>query len=150
MPHSDGMFGILEPLPRELELQDLLRYVTYKRGWTFLVSTGCLMIEIQAIDSQRGHPTKIMHRRPIPGGRVDLKRWLLECILQVEQHEAMEFFAINGKAPFFPDHTPGGNPYAVVERENPVPVAQPAPAEPEQSLGSPYWLPPPAPRPRYW
>jgi hypothetical protein len=48
--------------------------------------------------------------------RIELDRFLLDCIIDVERHEAMEFFKIDGKAPFFPDHTPEGNAYAIVRK----------------------------------
>jgi hypothetical protein len=37
-------------------------------------------------------------------------------VLLCEQHEAGEFFTVNGFAPFYPNHQDEGSPYDLVER----------------------------------
>lgn len=44
------------------------------------------------------------------------RRWLLDRILDVERHEAMEFFAIGDDRPFYPDHGPDAQLYMIKER----------------------------------
>lgn len=43
-------------------------------------------------------------------------RWVFDCCLLVETHEAMEFFQVDGSRPFAPLHGPGKNPHSIHER----------------------------------
>ena len=62
---------------------------------------------------------------PVPPAAFDTRswqRWLFDQLLLVEQHEAMEFFAIHDSPggehavrPFAPSHGPGNSPYTVLE-----------------------------------
>ena len=49
-----------------------------------------------------------------PGASGDWERWLLDRILDVERHEAMEFFSISGRRPFYPEHGPQARLYDIV------------------------------------
>lgn len=107
----------------------------YKAGWSFkLVNSpslfpepysaerpnGRLIISMVTEDSLGRGPVVITHELPVPPFQQEKKvwrRWLLEQIVLVERHEACEFFQVGGDKPFFPDHTPGANPYAVLERD---------------------------------
>lgn len=113
--------------PHPLDL--LLPRVSYK-GWKFetrqtdlnlgLNGMSMLVIEARTVDSITGNPDfLVMHEFVIP--RVPLsdaewRRWLLERILLVEQHEACEFFWVDRERPFFPEHGAGANPYQLVDR----------------------------------
>lgn len=44
------------------------------------------------------------------------RRWLLDRILDVERHEACEFFELAGERPFYPEHGTAAELYAVRER----------------------------------
>jgi hypothetical protein len=78
-----------------------------------------LVIEIVTPDS--GDPSRtvlVQHRFPAPpappaGG---WRRWLLAQILAVETHEACEFFQLDGGRPFYPQHGPDADLYAIRER----------------------------------
>ena len=52
---------------------------------------------------------------PASWDRQTWQRWILDCILQVETHEALEFFAVDDIKPYFPAHGPGKNPYEIRE-----------------------------------
>lgn len=43
-------------------------------------------------------------------------RWVFDRLLEVERHEAAEFFQVDGMRPFWPNHQDEGSPYAHVER----------------------------------
>lgn len=46
-------------------------------------------------------------------------RWVFGQLLLCEQHEAGEFFAVDGFRPFFPHHQDEGSPYELVENWRP-------------------------------
>lgn len=107
-------------------LADLVKRVTYKPSWTFELAEidrgqDChgltLMIGAQLTDSS--NPTQtvgVLHLMPVLPAAYDEDSWtgwILEQIQLVEQHETLEFFQIDGEAPFFPGHGPGRNPYGV-------------------------------------
>lgn len=104
------------------ELEKLLPKVTYK-DWHFFVRRHSyrpyLLITIRVRDSHSGKPIGLNHSIVIPdffSGGFKTQRWLMECIFDVERHEAMELFQVDGVAPYYPDHSPGSNPYKL--REN--------------------------------
>lgn len=87
-------------------LKQLLQKFTYKPGWTFDVEREGLVIRFTAIDAD--DHTKLA---PVSFGvtipafvRTDFPwdRWLLDQIMVVEDHEAREFFKINGVKVFDP------------------------------------------------
>jgi hypothetical protein len=64
-------------------------------------------------------PFYVIHNFPVPPYKMDdeeMQRWVFEKILDVELHEAMEFFKVDRKVVYFPDHEPGGNPYLIKRR----------------------------------
>ncbi len=115
------------PYPQILE--DLVRRVKYKEGWEFHLldvdrdqgSKGLtLVIRLRCKDSY--HPDNefvVLHYMIVPPAAYDehsWKRWLFDQILLVEQHEACEFFIIDGLRPYAPHHGPGNNPYTIFEQ----------------------------------
>lgn len=115
-------------------LKRLVASLAYKPGWKFMIldmdrGQGCagttLAITTTQPDSWDHTKTvPLWHSMPVPAAAYNEQawtRWLLEQILLVEKHEAMEFFKINGEAPFFPSHGPGWHPYdtrEVITRDN--------------------------------
>jgi hypothetical protein len=116
-------------------LYEVLAGVTYKPGWELSVDhvrrTGehlaggeglTLSIRFPCEDSTKpGEMTKLNHLFVVPPAeysRETWERWLLECLIQVEIHEAMEFFQVDGTAPFFPPHgyANGASPYTIQRR----------------------------------
>jgi hypothetical protein len=107
-------------------LADLVNRITYKPGWTFTLDEidrgqGCqgltLMIGAVLNDSSNpGQTVPVLHLMPVlPAnyGEAAWLGWILEQIMLVEQHETLEFYKLDGEAPFFPGHAPGRNPYGV-------------------------------------
>lgn len=110
-------------------LADLVERVAYKPGWSFQLQEisrgqGCegltLMIGATVRDSFGDGDVAVLHLMPVPGAAYDegaWRRWILEQVLLVERHEALEFFRVDGDQPFFPNHDAGKDPYAIVETQ---------------------------------
>lgn len=122
-------------------LIDVVGRATYKAGWTFTVewrardtehlADTCgwtLSIKASVVDSSVEVPADadlaidelehvdVDHWFNVPAVSWDgetWERWLLDRILEVERHEAMEFYCVDGAAPFFPAHGPGKDPYEI-------------------------------------
>lgn len=148
MDEQTALAVMMDGIEREAQWQSVLlveavvarlRY----RDWRFSVRRGAfptLNVTMSLPDSRTGRLTTLTHSTPIPLREfVDergARRWLLERVFDIEKHEAMEHFLIDGAAPFFPEHEPGRNPYAVVERAEPVAVDAPARRD---DLLTPWW-----------
>lgn len=85
-----------------------------------------LHIQIQTLDStDTGEPRRYFiteHLFAVPdpvyiGYPMAWDRWLLERVFDVEHHEAMEFFTVAGKRPFYPAHGPGAPLYEVIRHD---------------------------------
>ena len=116
--------------PYPAELKELVDGLSYRPLWRFSLghtdrgqgSEGMtLCIVSRGYDThhpERGENYGVIHYMPVPPAAFDRKawtRWLLEQLLLVEQHEACEFFRIDGKQPFAPNHGPGRDPYTILE-----------------------------------
>ena len=123
-----------DPLPA------MVRNFRYKDGWQFTLddignwlfsdpvfaggNMRSLTIRVTTTNSLDGKPASIRHSFPAPDDyqcytEARLRRWLFDRVMDIERHEAMEFFKILGSTaknekPFFPDH--GTSPYAVRDR----------------------------------
>lgn len=113
-------------------LDGLIKRLEYKAGWSFDLedidrgqgSEGLtLVITVNSPDSY--HPERnirVLHYMIVPPAAYDERawcRWLLDQILQVEQHEACEFFKVDGERPYAPNHGPGRNPYTITDQGTP-------------------------------
>lgn len=122
MNHQDA------PFPSKLD--DLVSKLTYRPGWEFELATidrgqGSKGLTLDIItlgyDShhpERGENYRVHHYMPVPPAsynRQSWQRWLFEQLLLVERHEACEFFRIDGKQPYAPNHGPGWDPYIVTQ-----------------------------------
>jgi hypothetical protein len=89
-------------------------------GWhVVLFPPQYLSLTLRVPDS--GDPEKVIavthvFTVPPPEYAGDWDRWLLECVLAVHRHEAMEEFAVHGVREFYPAHGDEGDPYEVVRR----------------------------------
>jgi hypothetical protein len=116
--------------PFPTELAELVAGMSYRPRWRFSLehvdrgqgSEGLtLVIVSQGYDThhpERGENYGVVHYMPVPPAAFDRRawvRWLLDQLLDVETHEACEFFRVDGAQPFAPNHGPGRNPYAILE-----------------------------------
>lgn len=125
---TDNQRRNVQVAPYPDELNDLVEALDYKRGWEFSLASvdrgqgsEGLTLNILITTPDTYHPDqlrRVMHYMPVPPAAFDQRawrRWLFEQILQVERHEAMEFFQIGGRRPYAPSHGPGNDPYMVRE-----------------------------------
>jgi len=106
--------------------REVVASLSYKPGWTFkLGGPKARYLCVFATTSDSNNParertTQHMFEVPEVEGPADQLRWIFARLLDVERHEAAEFFAVSGHRPFYPNHQDEGSPYAHVERwENP-------------------------------
>ena len=121
---------LTQSVPYPAALDWLVKHCSYRPRWVVMLyhnydrgqgSVGTTLIITTATVNSHDHrqPTRVDHLFPVPPAAFDersWRRWLFECFHQVELHECMEFFEIDGSKPYSPDHKPGRDPYAVVER----------------------------------
>lgn len=109
-------------------LEGLLNHLTYRPGYTFRLarmdrgqdSQGLTLdITVTTPDSYDQDKTiSVHHYMPVPPAaynRRSWKWWLFKQISEVEQHERMEFFRIDGKPVYPPAHGPGNDPYLILD-----------------------------------
>lgn len=111
------------PIP----LAALVDSVSYREGWTFRLADlnrgqGCsgltLVIDANVIDSISDVPMTVRHYFIVPAAAYNRRswmRWLLDRCIDVETHEACEFFRIDGARVYAPHHAEGENPYTIFE-----------------------------------
>ena len=116
-------------------LADVVAHITYKPGWEITVThqevTGEHLggghglylgvgwtAENSCFPGSFGTPYHVFAVPPASYNRETWERWVLDCLIECERHEAMEFFKVDGKAPFFPAHgmMNGHSPYTIAHR----------------------------------
>lgn len=109
-------------------LAGLVASLRYKPGWTFKVGGPLgryLCIFATTDDSQKPGQRTTQHQFEIPDWDLDGRtpqRFVFDCLLLCELHEAGEFFQVGDTRPFFPHHQDEGSPYVLVDRsEHPCP-----------------------------
>lgn len=114
--------------PKPQALFDLVDRLTYKPGWSFWIaeldrgqgSEGLtFVIRVDVPDSRNAEQNiGVLHYMIVPAAAFNeqsWRRWLLDQVLLVEQHEACEFFMLDDERPFAPVHAPGFDPYTIRE-----------------------------------
>jgi hypothetical protein len=115
--------------PYPVELADLVEKLAYRPGWAFKLvhadrgqgSVGLTLI-ITTLGYNSYHPEdgenyRVSHYMIVPAAsfnRRSWENWLFEQLLDVEKHECMEFFRIDGEPTRPPAHGPGNSPYLVL------------------------------------
>ena len=110
--------------PFPVELESVVANLEFMPGWTFELkevawhagSQGlALVITLETVNSyDPDKPYTVTHPIPVPPRSHDKhnwSRWVLEQILLVQRHEAMESFVVDGERPFPPGHGGGHDPY---------------------------------------
>lgn len=129
---SDAMMTQTAPYPQILaSLVDRLSY-REDRGWKIwlsnadrdkapdgtVLSSGLTLI-VQRCGPDSYHPETVIrvnHYFPVPAATYDERSWmawLFERLGDVDTHERMEDFVVDGERPAAPSHGPGNNPYLV-------------------------------------
>ena len=79
-----------------------------------------LIIKIDEIDAYHGEVEHrvVNHLFIVPAATYDYvswRRWVFDRIMDVQTHEMMEGFEVNGEHPYAPNHGPGRSPYTIFE-----------------------------------
>jgi hypothetical protein len=122
------MTEMTQSAPYPQVLDDLVRQCEYKDNWIFDLAdidrgqgSAGLTLQIHIACPDAYHPQEIrgvVHYFIVPAAAFDersWRRWLFDRILDVETHEAMEFFQLDGERPYAPSHGPGNDPYLIRE-----------------------------------
>lgn len=134
------MTDLHQHAPYPKSLASLIQALRYKKAWKFTLDNDLirdpkdthgaeghgttLIISIVTPDSYDPSRNRVVnHYFIVPAATYNVgswQRWLLDCILKVEQHEACEFFTLSitddqTEKPFAPLHGPGEDPYRIVE-----------------------------------
>ena len=106
-------------------LEELVDKTEYRPGWRVSLANidDVLTLKIMSVGYDSYHPDqgrnyRVLHLFQVPPATYNKQtwtRWLLDCYIKVETHEACEFFVVDGKRPFAPNHGPGWDPYGVRE-----------------------------------
>lgn len=125
LPPVSGMRQ-LAPYPEELA--QLVMRLLYKPLWHITLEdldrgqgsrglTLCVLIttpDTYDVTVMR----RVMHYHIVPAAAYDRRswqKWLFDRLMDIELHEAMEYFQIDGRRPFAPNHGPGRDPYQLME-----------------------------------
>ena len=144
------MTAMTQTAPYPYELAELVERLAYRPGWRFTLAdierdpasthgaaAGGLTLIVFADVHDTYHPEErrpVNHYFIVPAATYDRRawlRWLLDRVLDVEQHEACEWFrfpmpprwdpasvshlAQPDDRPYAPNHGPGRDPYTIVE-----------------------------------
>ena len=130
---------MIQYAPYPAALADLVTRTTYRPGWeirlqnvdrdfdpddaTKVLGSGLTLvvttIGYNSYKPSAGQNYRVNHYFIVPAATYDERawmRWLFDQLVLVETHEAMEFFKIDKRRPFAPNHGPGRNPYSILER----------------------------------
>lgn len=112
--------------PYPEELAQLVDELTYRPEWTFSLWDGDrgqhsrgLTFEVRAVVPDSYHPERVIgvrHLFIVPAAsynRTSWMRWLLDRLIDVETHEACEFFQLDGQRVYAPHHSEGEDPYII-------------------------------------
>jgi hypothetical protein len=117
------MTTMFQLAPYPVELLDLVSKCTLNPGWSVKLevidrgqgSKGLTLI-IHAWHPERGEIYGVLHYFIVPAAsynRRSWQRWLWDRYVDVLRHEGGEFFVIDGKRPFNPNHDDGNDPYVL-------------------------------------
>lgn len=120
--------SMTQTAPYPWDLIALVKQCSYRPEWIVDIiemdrgqgSKGLtLKIITDTVNSYPPHePMRVAHLFIVPAASYDERswqRWLFDRFVDVETHEAMEFFSIGDRKPYAPSHGPGNDPYLVRE-----------------------------------
>jgi hypothetical protein len=121
-PYPDILDGLVKATRYRpgwrVRLEDMQRDEDHGRGESKGLTLVIRTLGYNSYHPDEGENYRVNHYFIVPAATYDersWRRWLFEQFCLVERHEAMEFFAIDGKRPYAPSHGPGNDPYMVRE-----------------------------------
>ena len=107
------------------DLEHIVNSVQYRPGWKFWlelvgkeVRLQILCVGFDSYHPHRGPTYATSHSFRLPEiSPPSWKLWLFERIMEVEKHEAMEFFQVGDERPFAPMHSRSANSYYQLPHE---------------------------------
>jgi hypothetical protein len=108
-------------------LSDIVKRTSYRPDWrvglnhdrdTDVVALEILSLGYDTHHEDLGQTYRVIHSFMVPPATYNEQswtRWVLDRFIDVEIHEACEFFRVDGRQPFPPNHGPGWDPYGVRE-----------------------------------
>lgn len=118
-PYPDALASLVERMEYRpgwhFSLEDLDRGQGSK-GLTFKV----LAKGYDTYNPESGENYRVWHYFIVPAASYNeqsWRRWIFNCLLDIERHEAAEFFQIDDTRPYAPNHGPGNDPYFLVPEE---------------------------------
>lgn len=133
MTPPEHTFKQVAPYPTKLI--ELVNKTVYRPEWYLEVQqldrgqgseglTFCIYSKgYDTYNVDQGPNYRVVHYFPVPPAAYNeesWKRWILDCLVKVETHEACEFLQIDGTRPFAPHHGPGWDPYIVLHHGSDV------------------------------
>lgn len=120
---------ITQTAPDPVSLRELVATLRYRPGWFVELADdrdrgqGCrgttLVVHVKGPDAyDHARTVSVQHFFPVPAAAYNARswrRWLLDQLLLVEQHEACEFFQVGDERPYAPTHAPGNDPWTITE-----------------------------------
>jgi len=118
-----------EPMPTWDVLEQVVETVTYRPDWPVHLTPvdhgdlPGLRLDIYSLGYDTYHPDRgqtyrVRHSFIVPAASYNAQswtRWLFDRFVDIETHEAAEFFVVDGRRPFAPNHGPGHDPYMLRE-----------------------------------
>jgi hypothetical protein len=111
-------------------LKEIVASLEYRPKWKFHLldedrGQGCMGLTFEVVTRgynsyhiEGGEFYGVRHLFTVPAASYNRRswiRWVFNCLIQVETHEAMEFFSLDGTRPYAPNHGEGNDPYMIFE-----------------------------------
>lgn len=118
-----------EDAPTWAVLSDVVKAATYRPGWRIGLAhvkrgdeeglrLDVISVGYDTYHPDRGETYRVQHSFIVPApsyNRQSWTRWLFDRFVDIETHEACEFFVLGARRPFAPNHGPGHDPYTLRE-----------------------------------
>ena len=115
--------------PQYQPLIDVVATMAYRPCWEIVVDPDYIRgdtrgptLVVRAYTADTYRPEVILRVNhwfgipPVDWSRETWQAWVFDRLLDVERHEAMEYFTVDGVRPYAPAHGAGGDPYRLYLR----------------------------------
>lgn len=120
---------ITQTAPWPYALEAMVAKLNHRPHWTATLHENLdrgqgsrgTTLQVHIVEPDAYHPELergVVHWFPVPPASYDersWRRWLFDRLGDIDTHERMEHFTIDGEKPYAPSHGPGNDPYLVRE-----------------------------------